>query len=267
MLFGYPERFFPRGKYDLQRMPVFALTISWISIFYNGVEAGVSIGLGADVVSRALIVFGVQSVVEVLSATLVIYRFRRQLNDNALPNLLLEKRATFIIGVLFIILAAGTWTASIVAFSTHAEPDSSKPSLIVSASALVLMIFVWLPKPWIALEMNSSVMRGEAACSLACIYLTVVLFIGSLVYKVRPDGWWVDSAVAVLLGFFFFHDGWQMITWARSEDFNGGCCNTCSSNPVISPFSINDKDDGSPADPTMVPSTEYTDINGREQNC
>lgn len=141
-----------------------------------------------------------------------------------------------------------------------------KPSLIVSTSALELMIFVWLPKPWIAVELNSSVMRGEAACSLACIYLTIVLFIGSIVYKVWPDAWWVDSAVAVLLGFFFFHDGWQMITWARSEDFNGGCCKTCSSSPVTSPFSINDKDDGSPADATIVSSTEHSDINGREQN-
>ena len=100
MSFGYPERFFPRRKYDLQRMRMFALTTSWISMFYNGIEPVVSIGPGADVVSRALIVFGVQSVVEMLSATLVIYCFRRELNDNTSSNLLLEKRATFIINVL-----------------------------------------------------------------------------------------------------------------------------------------------------------------------
>jgi divalent metal cation (Fe/Co/Zn/Cd) transporter len=165
-------------------MRVFALAISWISIVYCAIEGGVSIGLGAEVGSRALIVFGVQSVVEILSPALVIYRFHRELDGNASPNLSLERRATLGIGILFIILTIGTWVASIIALANHDEPDSSIPSLIVSACSLVLMIFVWLPKPWIATELNSSVMRAEAACSLACIYLTIVLLIGSLVYKI-----------------------------------------------------------------------------------
>lgn len=217
-------------------MRVFALVISWISIVYNGLEGGISIGIGADVVSRALIVFGIQSLVEVLSAVLVIYRFRKELQSNSPANLTLERQATLGIGVLFILLTIGTWVASIVALATHAEPESSKASLIVSAASLVFMIFVWLPKPWIATELNSSVMRGEAACSLACIYLTIVLFIGSLIYKLWQGGWWIDSAVAILLGFFFLRQGWEMITWARNKDFDGGCCKTCSTSPTVIAF-------------------------------
>lgn len=233
MVFDFPERLFPRGKYDSRRMRIFALGISWISIVYNGIEGGVSIGIGADVVSRALIVFGIQSLVEVLSAALVIYRFRKELQDDSSVNLDLERKATLGIGILFILLAVGTWIASIVALATHAEPESSTGSLIVSASSLICMIFVWLPKPWIAIELNSSVMRGEAACSLACIYLTIVLFIGSLIYKLWEGGWWIDSVIAMLLGLFFLHEGWQMIAWARSKDFNGGCCKTCSSTSTV----------------------------------
>ena len=238
-LFGFPERLFPHAKYDSHRMRMLALVISWISIIYNGIEGGVSIGLGADVVSRALIVFGIQSLVEVLSAGFVIYRFRRELVDSSPSNLSLERRATLGIGILFILLTIGTWAASIIALVTHAEPDSSKPSLIVSATALVFMIFIWLPKPWIATELNSSVMRGEAACSLACIYLTIVLFAGSLVYKLWHGGWWIDSAVAILLGFFFLYEGWEMVAWARHKDFNGGCCKTCSVPPNVHSVSNN----------------------------
>ncbi|CAF1494317.1 unnamed protein product [Rotaria magnacalcarata] len=244
MAFNFPECLFPKEKYEKTRMRVFALAISWISIIYNAIEGGVSIGLGADVMARALIVFGIQSLVEVLSAALVVYRFRCEIQNNSSINLALEKRATLGIGILFVILALGTWVASIVALVTRAEPDSSKPSLIVSAASLFCMIFVWLPKPWIAAELNSSVMRGEAACSLACIYLTIVLFIGSLVYKMWLGGWWIDSAIAIALGFFFLHEGWEMIAWARNKNFNGGCCKTCSSpaipisfsNPHIMPY-------------------------------
>lgn len=237
MPFDFPERIFPQGKYDAHRMRIFALAISWVSIVYNGIEGAVSIGLGFDVVARALIVFGIQSLVEVLSAALVIYRFRLELQNSSSTNLALERRATLGIGILFIILTIGTWIASIIALVIHAEPDSSKPSLIVSAASLVCMIFVWLPKPWIAAELNSSVMRGEAACSLACIYLTIVLFVGSIVYKLWPGGWWIDSAIAIILGFFFFYEGWGMIRWARDKDFNGGCCKTCSTSPVPVSFS------------------------------
>jgi hypothetical protein len=66
MPFGFPERLFPHAKYDSHRMRMFALAISWLSLVYNGIEGGVSIGLGADVASRALMVFGIQSLVEVL---------------------------------------------------------------------------------------------------------------------------------------------------------------------------------------------------------
>jgi hypothetical protein len=239
MPFGFPERLFPHGKYDSRRMRVFALAISWISVFYNGIEAGVSIGVGAYVASRALVAFGVQSLVEILSAALVIYRFRRELKDDAPANISLERRATLGIGVLFIILTIGTWVASIIALINHEEPDSSTPSLIVSATALLFMLLVWLPKPWIAAELNSSVMRGEAACSLACIYLTIVLFVGTLIFKLWPGGWWLDSGIAILLGFFFLHQGWEMIAWARHKDFDGGCCNTCSTHSAILPFSNN----------------------------
>jgi len=239
MPFGFPERLFPRGKYDAHRMRIFALAISWISIIYNGIEGGVSIGFGADVGSRALIVFGIQSFVEVLSAALVIYRFRRELADNFASNLSLERRATLGIGVLFIVLTIGTWAASIIGLVTHAQPDSSKPSLIVSAASLACMIFVWLPKPWIAAELNSSVMRGEAACSLACIYLTTVLFVGSLIYKLWHGGWWIDSALALILSLFFLREGWEMIAWARHKDFNGGCCKACSVPPAAATSSDN----------------------------
>lgn len=228
MAFDFPERLFPRGKYDSHRMRIFALAISWISIIYNGVEGGVSIGIGTEVDSKSLVVFGIQSLVEVLSAALVIYRFRKELQNNSPTNLALEKRATLGIGILLIILTIGTWVASIIALATHAEPESSEASLIVSAASLLCMIFIWLPKPWIATELNSSVMRGEAACSLACIYITIVLFVGSLIYKLWKGGWWIDSVVAILLGFFFLYQGWDMIRWARDKDFNGGCCKTCS---------------------------------------
>ena len=89
------------------------------------------------------------------------------------------------------------------------------------------MFFIWLPKRYLASALDSSAMRGEAICSLSCIQLTFVLFIGSLIYKVWRGGWWLDGATSMVLSFLFGWEGFKMIRWALSEDFTGGCCDDC----------------------------------------
>lgn len=65
------------------------------------------------------------------------------------------------------------------------------------------MIAIWLPKRYLARALNSSTMQGEATCSLSCIQITLVLFAGSLIYKLWRGGWWVDSATSMILGVLF----------------------------------------------------------------
>ncbi|KZT54158.1 hypothetical protein CALCODRAFT_416170, partial [Calocera cornea HHB12733] len=70
-------------------------------------------------------------------------------------------------------------------------------------------------------------MAGEATCSLSCIQITLVLFAGSLIYRLWEGGWWVDSATSLILGLLFGWEGWKMVRWARDENFDGGCCSDC----------------------------------------
>ena len=141
----------------------------------------------------------------------------------------IEKFASASIGVLLIALSLATEIAAIIALSLHQEPDSSNASLIVSASALVLMIGIWLPKRYLARALNSSAMAGEATCSLSCIQITVVLFVGSLIFRLWTKGWWVDSATSLILGALFGWEGYKMIKWVRDPNFDGGCCKECPS--------------------------------------
>ena len=70
-------------------------------------------------------------------------------------------------------------------------------------------------------------MRGEATCSLSCIQITVVLFVGSLVYRLWKGGWWVNGATSIILGLLFGWEGAKMIKWALDPQFSGGCCGDC----------------------------------------
>lgn len=62
---------------DRRRLQHFAIAISIISIFYNGAEGAVSVVLGAESASRSLVFFGIQSAIEVASAIIVVWRFRK----------------------------------------------------------------------------------------------------------------------------------------------------------------------------------------------
>lgn len=217
-----------------RRLQQYAVAISVLSIIYNGAEGGVSIGLGSESASRSLVFFGVQSGIEVISAAIVVWRFW----TFAMPgeesqvvlstrDLRIEKLSSTCIGVLLYCLAISTEIVAIVGLAKQSKPDVSNVSLIISGSALVLMVLIWLPKRFLARALNSSAMAGEATCSLSCIQITIVLFIGSLVFRLWPGGWWVDSATSLVLGLLFGWEGYKLIKWARDPEFDGSCCKSC----------------------------------------
>lgn len=216
----------------LQRM---AIGISVASIFYNGAEGGISIGFGKEDQSKALIFFGIQSFVEVASASLVVWRFAKialpgeeQVGTPSPASLRKEKVATVAIGGLLGLLTVSAWGVSIQSLIRHERPTVTLPGLIIAASALGLMIAIWAPKPWLAKSLDSSAMRGEAKCSLACISMTAALLTGTVINRAWSGGWWVDSATTLVLSLFFAKDAVEMVRWGLSKDFSGSCCRTCA---------------------------------------
>jgi hypothetical protein len=234
-----------------RRLQQYAIIISILSVLYNGAEGAVSIVFGAESSSRSLIFFGVQSAIEVISSIVVVWRFRNVampgeereviLSPKDLRYVILaccrglglrllfrrEKIASASIGSLLLALAIATEISASVSLASHQTPSTSNSSVIISGSALVVMILIWLPKRYLARALNSSAMQGEATCSLSCIQITIVLLIGSLVFRVWRGGWWLDGATSILLGLLFGWEGWKMVQWVQDPEFNGGCCKTC----------------------------------------
>ena len=222
---------------SLQKM---AISISVLSIVYNGAEGAVSIYFGNEGSSIALLVFGIQSLVEIASATLVVWRFLsialpgNESKDFSKEMLNKERAATIGIGLLLGLLSLGTIASSVYNLIMHQHPDTADFNLMVAGGALFFMILIWAPKPWLARELNSSAMAGEAKCSLSCMCMTVVLLIGSLIYKLWPGGWWVDSATAIALAIFFGKESVAMVRWGASNSFTGGCCAACQPSSALS---------------------------------
>jgi divalent metal cation (Fe/Co/Zn/Cd) transporter len=135
-----------------------------------------------------------------------------------------ERKATTGIGALFILLALLTLLASVKQLISQSHPETTVPGLLVSSISLSFMFFLWRSKKAAGQALDSRAVLQDAACSRACIQLSVVLFLGSIIYWLNPKIWWADSAAAMLIALFIAHEGWEAIRVAQKEDFSGGCC-------------------------------------------
>lgn len=201
--------------------------VFWLSCFtigYNVVEGIVSMAFGYAEESVALFGFGADSFIEVASAMLVLWRFRGEVGTSVALSIERERKATLGIGVLFLLLALGAMTGGALQLWHHSHPETTLPGLIISALSLSFMFFLWRAKLNVGRELGSSTVLKDAACSLACIQLSVVLFLGSLLFLIFPALWWADSAAAILLAAFIAKEGWETVKAARSENFAGGGC-------------------------------------------
>lgn len=194
-----------------------ALWLSGLTIAYNLAEGLVSMAFGWADDSVALFGFGADSFIEVASALLVFWK----LMDHG--NLARERKATLSIGWLFAALAFGIGGGALLQMITQRHPPTTVPGLVISALSLSFMAFLWRAKLQAAKALDSATLEADAACSLACIQLSVVLFTGSLVFLVFPALWWVDAAAALGLALLIAREGHGMIRAAKSEAFTGGC--------------------------------------------
>lgn len=199
-----------------------ALWLARATIAWNVVEGLVAMGFGYQESSVALFGFGVDSWVEVGSAGVVYWKLTR-VAGCATTARERERRATRWISGLFLALAGATALGAVAQFASGGHPASSLPSLVVSVVSLALMAWLWHAKKAAATALDSRTLAMDAACSLACIQLSGVLFAGSLVYVVFPALWWADGLAALVLSGFIAKEGWEGWQAANRKDFAGGC--------------------------------------------
>ncbi|CCQ89625.1 Cation efflux protein [Nitrospina gracilis 3/211] len=201
-----------------------AVWLAWFTIGFNLLEGLVSVAFGVEEESFALLGFGLDSFIEVFSATLVLWRFRGEQGLDAALSLKKERTATLGIGILFLLLGVGTILASSLQWASQARPFTTLPGLLIASVSLSFMFYLWRAKVRVARELDSATMMKDARCSLACIELSAVLFAGSLLFMVSPALWWADSLSAILIGCLILYEGVNTVRAARHDDFSGGCC-------------------------------------------
>ncbi len=212
----------PEASAHPSKWLAYARFLAYFTICYNLVEGLVSMGYGLADDSVALFGFGADSFIEVGSALVVLWRLR-DTSECATTHLGRERKATFGIGILFVLLVLGTSLGAALQLGSHRHPVTTLPGLVISSLSLGFMFWLWRAKRQAASALDSRTLRGDAACSLACIQLSVVLLIGSLVFLLAPSLWWADAVAAIGLSAFIAKEGVSSIRAALDPDFSGGC--------------------------------------------
>lgn len=146
----------------------------------------------------------------------------------------IERISTTMIGALLGALTIAAVATSATSLTAHDHPSTALPAIIIAATSTGFTLLLYLAKRYLAHALNSSALNGEALCALCCMQLSIVLLVGSLIYRVWKGGWWVDAATAIVIGLMFGWEGVKMIRWAQNKDFDGGFCG-CQSKGTNSP--------------------------------
>jgi divalent metal cation (Fe/Co/Zn/Cd) transporter len=179
------------------------------------VEAGVAIGAGVAARSITLLAFGIDSVIELASAGVLIWRLTVELQRGQSFAESAEHVARRIGGVLLFALAAYVVVSAGWSLWTRQGAEFSWPGLFVSLVAIPIMWLLSRRKLRLSDTLASRALRADAMESVACGWLSFVVLIG-LLAQVALGEWWVDAAASLVIVGFLVKEGRE--AWTAEED-------------------------------------------------
>jgi divalent metal cation (Fe/Co/Zn/Cd) transporter len=175
-----------------------ALTLEWLTVVWMTTEALVAIVSGVSASSLTLIAFGVDSIIELLSAILLLWRLNAELRHGEEFSERAERRAARIGGVLLVALTIYVVAGAGWSLWDGKGQEFSLPGLVVAVLALPLMYWLARTKLRVADAIGSVALRADAIEAVACAYLSAIVVIG-LLAQLIADAWWIDAATSLCL--------------------------------------------------------------------
>jgi divalent metal cation (Fe/Co/Zn/Cd) transporter len=193
-----------------------AFRLEYITLAWMAIEAAVAIGSGVAAGSLTLTAFGIDSLIELASATVLVWRLTVELRHGRTFAENAERTASRIGGALLFALAAYVVAAASWKFWTQQGAEFSLSGLIISVLAIPAMYFLARRKLQLANALGSRALRADAVESMTCGWLAFVV-VGALVAQLLAGAWWVDPLASLGVVWFVIREGRE--AW-EGED----CC-------------------------------------------
>ena len=171
--------------------------MEYISFVWMSVEVLGSIGVGVLAGSLALVAFGGDSLVELLSAFVVARHLKEDVGGS---EMLGKETARLSSGLLFSLLPI-IGVGALYSYLTGVKPEGSPLGILIALGAVVVMPYLWLEKRKVGRETNCLPLKIDAVESATCFFMSVAL-LGGLLAEFFLGLWWADYlAAGVILAF------------------------------------------------------------------
>lgn len=169
-----------------------AQLLAGASVAYNLLEAAASVAAGAIASSIALVGFGLDSVVEVMSGLVILWQFRHPLPETR------ERQALRLIAVSFFALAGYVTVESARSLLGARGPEHSPLGIGIAAASLLVMPFLSWAQRRTGRELGSGSVVADSKQTLLCTYLSAVLLLG-LVLNATLGWGWADPVAGLVI--------------------------------------------------------------------
>jgi cation diffusion facilitator family transporter len=195
-----------------------ALWLEYFTVGWNVIEGVVAIGAGIIAGSVALIGFGVDSSIEVISALGLLWRLRKAGPEATVAEESgAERRALYVVAATFFLLAAYITYEAVTSLLGREAPDRSTVGLVLSVLSLVIMPALAWWKQRTGREMGSRALVADAAETWVCSYLSLALLAGVGLHALF-GWWWADPVGALAMLPVILWQGWETLGEAREHE-------------------------------------------------
>ena len=167
--------------------------LEYASMAWMTAEAAVAITAGILASSIALTGFGLDSVIELFSAGIVVWQLRGEIAGEER-----ETRAVRLIGITFFALAAYLTAESIHDLVTGARPGESIAGLAITAAALIVMPALAIAKRRTGQALGNRTLITDSAETAFCAYTSAATLAG-VGLNTALGWWWADPTAALII--------------------------------------------------------------------
>ena len=163
------------------------------------IEVWGSIGIGLIAGSFALLAFGGDSLIELISGLAVLGGLRR---DSSRTGSVIDSRRTeqFTSLLLFALIPV-IGLGAIYSYVSGLRPEGSPLGIAIAIGAMIVMPYLYVQKKRIGRETRSLALSMDAIESVTCLFMATAL-LGGLLAEYFLGLWWADYlATGIILAF------------------------------------------------------------------
>ena len=189
--------------------------IEIITVVWMVAEAAVSLGAGIVAGSLLLVAVGADSVIELISGGILLWRLSVQARDTDAERVeRAERRAAWVVTIALALLCIYVLASVFYGLLARVQPEASPVGIAIAAAAVLVMPWLGITKRHLALSLDSGALRGDAASSFTCAYMAATVLVG-LVLNAVFQWWWAEDLAALVFLFWLVGETREAFEAAR----------------------------------------------------